>query len=171
MITITRRLAGRSELGVAFLLLVLGAVVLWDASRIVSDASQRGAVGPKTVPMLVGGLLVICAALLGREVLRDRHSKARVVERVGENIDLGQRSDWRTVLLLSGSFLANAALIDWAGWVISGTVLFWGGAYALGSPAYLRDLVIAVVLAVTSFYLFAVGLGIHVPAGVLTGIL
>lgn len=167
MTTTTQRLQRRSELGVALLLLVLGAVVLWDAARIASDLSQRGAVGPKAVPVLVGGLLVVCAVLLGREVLRGRHGEAVG----GEDIDLTHRSDWRTVLLLSGAFLANAALVDWAGWVISGTVLFWGSAYALGSRAYLRDLVIAVVLAVASFYLFAVGLGIGLPAGILTGIL
>ncbi len=163
----TRRLGGRSELGVVLLLFVLGAVVLWDASRIASDISQRGAVGPKAVPVLVGGLLVVCAVLLGRDVLRGGHGEAEA----GEDIDLSQCSDWRTVLLLSGAFLANAALVDWAGWAISGTVLFWGSAYALGSRAYLRDLVIAVVLAVASFYLFAVGLGIRLPAGILTGIL
>jgi len=162
-----RRLQRRSELWVALLLLVLGAVVLWDASRIASDVSQRGAVGPKAVPVLVGGLLVVCAVLLGREVLRGGHGETEV----GEDIDLSHRSDWRTVLLLSGAFLVNAALLDWAGWVISGTVLFWGSAYALGSRAYLRDLVIAVVLAVASFSLFTVGLGIGLPAGVLTGIL
>ncbi len=163
----TRRLQLRSELGVAVLLLALGAVVLWDASRIADDVSHRGAVGPKAVPVLVGGLLVVCAVLLGRDVLRGGHSEADT----GEDIDLSHRSDWRTVLLLSGAFLANAVLIDWAGWVISGTVLFWGSAYALGSRAHLRDLVIAVVLAVASFSLFAVGLGIGLPAGILTGIL
>ena len=149
------------------LLLALGAVVLWDASRIAGDVSQRGAVGPKAVPVLVGGLLVVCAVLLGRDVLRGGHGEADT----GEDIDLSHRSDWRTILLLSGAFLANAALIERAGWAISGTVLFWGSAYALGSRAYLRDLVLAVMLAVASFYLFAAGLGIGVPAGILIGIL
>ena len=162
-----RRFQRRSELGVALLLLVLGAVVLWDASRIASDVSQRRAVGPKAIPVLVGGLLVVCAVLLGREVLRGGHGEADA----GADIDLSHRSDWRTVLLLSGAFLAHAALLDWAGWVIAGTVLFWGSAYALGSRASLRDLVIAAMLAVASFSLFTVGLGIGLPAGILTGIL
>jgi putative tricarboxylic transport membrane protein len=157
----------RSELGVALLLLVFGAVVLWDAVRIANDVSQRGVVGPKAAPVLVGGLLVICAVLLGREVLRGGHGEVDA----GAEIDLSHRRDWRAVLLLSGAFLANVAFIEWAGWAISGAVLFWGSAYALGSRAYLRDLVIAVVLAVSSFYLFVVGFGIDLPAGILTGIL
>jgi putative tricarboxylic transport membrane protein len=166
-VTITQRIERPSEFGVALLLLVFGAVVLWNALRITADAGQRGVVGPAAAPGLIGGLLVVCAVLLGSEVLRGRHGNVDV----GEDIDLSHRSDWRTVLLLSAAFLANAALIEWAGWVISGTVLFWGSAYALGSRAYLRDLVIAVVLAGSTFYLFVVELGIDLPAGILTGIL
>jgi putative tricarboxylic transport membrane protein len=176
-VTIIRRMQGRSELGVAVLLGVFGAVVLWNALWIVNDVSQRGVIGPKVAPVLVGGLLMVCAVLLAREVLRGAHSEVDVSaddaggDNVGAGVDPSHRSDWRTVLLLSAAFLANAALIEWAGWVISGTVLFWGSAYALGNRAYFRDLVIAVVLAVSSFYLFVVGLGITLPAGILTGIL
>jgi len=160
-------LEGRSELGVALLLLILGAVVLWDASRIATDFSQRGPVGPKAVPVIVGVLLIVCAVLLARNVLRGGHGEAET----GEDIDLSHGSDWRTVLLLAGAFLANAALIDWAGWAISGAVLFWGCVYALGSRHYLRDAAISIALAVATFYIFAEGLGISLPAGVLTGIL
>jgi len=160
-------LEGRSELGVALLLLILGAVVLWDASRIATDFSQRGPVGPKAVPVIVGVLLIVCAVLLARNVLRGGHGEAET----GEDIDLSHGSDWRTVLLLAGAFLANAALIDWAGWAISGAVLFWGCVYALGSRRYLRDAAISIALAVATFYIFAEGLGISLPAGVLTGIL
>ncbi len=167
MTTAVRRLEGRSELGVALLLLILGAVVLWDASRIATDFSQRGPVGPKAVPVIVGVLLIVCAVLLARNVLRGGHGEAET----GEDIDLSHGSDWRTVLLLAGAFLANAALIDWAGWAISGAVLFWGCVYALGSRRYLRDAAISIALAVATFYIFAEGLGISLPAGVLTGIL
>jgi putative tricarboxylic transport membrane protein len=160
-------MAGRSELGVALLLLILGAVVLWDASQIATDFTQRGPVGPKAVPVLVGALLIICAVLLARDVLTGGHGEAEA----GEDIDLSHGSDWRTVLLLAGAFLANAALIEPAGWVISGTVLFWGCAYALGSRHWIRDPLIAIVLSIATFYLFTLGLGITLPAGILTGIL
>jgi putative tricarboxylic transport membrane protein len=160
-------LAGRSELGVALLLLILGVVVLWDASRIATTFAQRGPVGPKAVPVLVGTLLVICAVLLARDVLAGGHGEAEA----GEDIDLSHGSDWRTLLLLAGAFLANAALIEAAGWVISGAVLFWGSAYALGSRHWIRDPLIAIAMSVASFYLFTLGLGITLPAGILTGIL
>lgn len=158
---------GRSELGVALLMVALGAGVLWDASRINTGFTQRGPVGPKAMPMLISTMLLVCAALLAYDVLRGGHGKSDT----GEDIDLTHGSDWRAVLLVTAAFLANAALIEPAGWVVSGTVLFWGTAYALGSRHWARDPLVAIALSVVTFYLFVVGLGINLPAGILQGIL
>ncbi len=68
-------------------------------------------------------------------------------------------------------FAANIVLIDWLGWVISGSLLFYGSALALGSRHYLRALVIAVACSLITFYGFAIGLGVGLPAGILQGIL
>ena len=79
--------------------------------------------------------------------------------------------DWRTIAMLAAAFVANALLIEPLGWVFSGAILFWGSAFALGSRHYVRDAVIAFTLSIGSFYLFALGLGIVLPPGVLRGIL
>lgn len=63
-------LRDHSELGICALLVVLAVLVLTDALRIPTDFAQRGPVGPKAVPILVGSLLLIVAALLARDVLR-----------------------------------------------------------------------------------------------------
>ena len=89
----------------------------------------------------------------------------------GEDIELGGGTDWRTVLLLTAAFLSNAFLIEPLGWPISGAILFWGVAFALGSRHYIRDAIIAVVLGVGTWYLFVLGLGISLPVGILKGIL
>jgi putative tricarboxylic transport membrane protein len=162
-----RALRGRSELGVAAVLAVVAVVVAVDASGLEAGTAQVGPVGPKVVPLLVSGLLLVCAVLLAVDVLRGGRGELEG----GEDVDLGQASDWRTVLLLVAAFVANIALIDRAGWVISGAVLFWGSVYALGSRHYVRDGVIAVVLSVTTFYAFYLGLGIALPAGILQGVL
>ena len=167
MSTVQERTQGRSELGVAVLLLVLGVVTLWDATQIATGVAQAGVVGPRAVPYLVGGLLVVCAVALAIDVLRGGHGEAEG----GEDVDLSHPSDWRTLLLLVGVFLANVVLMDLAGWWLSGAVLFFGCAYALGSRHYVRDAVLAFLMSFGTYYVFAVGLGIFLPAGVLQGIL
>jgi putative tricarboxylic transport membrane protein len=165
--SLASRLKGRSELGVAALLGVVGALVLIDAARLVVPYSQSDPVGPKTLPMIVGALLLVCAVLLAVNVLRGGHGDAEA----GEDVDLSHPSDWKTVLPLAVAFIANILLIDWAGWVISGTVLFWGSVWALGSRHYIRDGLISLALALLTFYGFYLGLGIALPAGLLEGIL
>ena len=44
-------------------------------------------------------------------------------------------------------------------------------AFALGSRHHVRNLFIAAALSLTTFYAFAIGLGVNLPAGVLQGIL
>jgi putative tricarboxylic transport membrane protein len=165
--SLSTRLKGRSELGVAALLGAAGALVLLDAARLVVPYSQSDPVGPKTVPIIVGALLLVCAVMLAVNVLRGGRGEAEA----GEDVDLTHPSDWKTVLPLAGAFIANILLIDWAGWVISGTVLFWGSVLALGSRRYIRDGLISVALSLLTFYGFYLGLGIALPAGLLEGIL
>ncbi|MDR6414367.1 tripartite tricarboxylate transporter TctB family protein [Pseudarthrobacter sulfonivorans] len=165
--TLASRLKGRSELGVALLLGAAGALVIADAARIVTPYSQSDPVGPKTLPFIVGGLLLACAVLLAVNVLRGGQGEAEG----GEDVDLTHPADWKTVLPLVGAFVANILLIDWAGWVISGTILFWGSVWALGGRNYIRDGLISVALSLLTFYGFYLGLGINLPAGLLEGIL
>jgi len=161
------RLAGRSELGVALLLGVVGVVVLVDAARIHAPYSQADPVGPRTVPFVVAGLLLVCSVGLAVNVLRGGHGEAEE----GEDVDLTAPTEWRVVLPLVGAFLANVLLIDLLGWVISGALLFWGSSWALGSRHPVRDAVISLALSLATFYGFYLGLGIMLPAGVLEGVL
>ncbi|WP_211877920.1 tripartite tricarboxylate transporter TctB family protein [Pseudarthrobacter albicanus] len=167
MSSLATKLKGRSELGVALLLGAAGGLVLWDAAGLVTPYSKSDPVGPKTVPYLVAGLLIVCAVMLAINVLRGGHGEAEG----GEDVDLTHPADWKTVLPLVGAFVANILLIDWAGWVIAGTVLFWGSVLALGSRRYVRDGLISVALSLLTFYGFYLGLGISLPAGLLEGIL
>ncbi|WP_158893680.1 tripartite tricarboxylate transporter TctB family protein [Amycolatopsis anabasis] len=156
-----------SELGLCVLLLALGVLVLTDAIRIPVDFAQRGPVGPKAVPVLVGSLLVVVSLLLARDVLRGGKGEAEA----GEDIDLDAPADWRTVLKLAGAFLANAALINVVGFPISSALLFWGAAYALGSRHPVRDPLLSAVLAVLTWIVFNELLGVALPGGPLMGVL
>ena len=161
------RLTGRPELGVALLLGAAGVLVFLDANGLSTPYSQSDPVGPKTVPFIVAGLLIVCAVLLAVDVLRGGQGEAEG----GEDVDLAHPVDWKTVVALVGAFVANILLIDWAGWVISGTVLFWGSVWALGGRRYVRDGLLSLALSVLTFYGFYLGLGIALPAGLLEGVL
>jgi putative tricarboxylic transport membrane protein len=75
------------------------------------------------------------------------------------------------VLLLSAAFLANAALIGVVGFPISGALLFWGAAYALGSRNHVRDPLLAAAMSIVTFVLFNNLLGVPLPGGPLMEVL
>ncbi|MFF3459948.1 tripartite tricarboxylate transporter TctB family protein [Streptomyces sp. NPDC002730] len=156
-----------SELGVSALLFVIGALVLTDALTMDVDMAQRGPVGPKTVPVVVGIGLLVVAALLAVDVLRGGRGEAEG----GEDIDLSEPSDWRTVLLLAGVFLAFAVLVGPVGFPIAGALLFWGAAFALGSRHVDRDPLIAAALSLVTYLVFNNLLGVPLPGGPLMGVL
>ncbi|MET9802674.1 tripartite tricarboxylate transporter TctB family protein [Streptomyces sp. NPDC006368] len=156
-----------SELGVSLLLLVIGVLVLTDALTMTVEITQRGPVGPRTVPVVVGAGLLLVAALLAVDVLRGGRGEAEG----GEDVDLSEPADWRTVLLLAGVFLANAVLIGPLGFPVSGALLFWGSAYALGSRRADRDPLIAAVLSLVTYVVFNNLLGVPLPGGPLMGVL
>ncbi|WJV49735.1 tripartite tricarboxylate transporter TctB family protein [Streptomyces flavofungini] len=187
--TATRRawLREHSELGVCVLLLALGTVVLTDALTMDVALTQRGPVGPRTVPVAVGVGLLVVSVLLAVDVLRGgsgvpreaRPAGAVVGRRAGETeggegsdaIDVSEPADWRTVLLLAGVFLATAVLIEPVGFPVAGALLFWGAAYALGSRAVHRDPLIAAGLSLATYALFNNLLGVPLPGGPLMGVL
>jgi putative tricarboxylic transport membrane protein len=156
-----------SELGVCVLLLVLGVLVLTDALTMDVDIAQRGPVGPKTVPVVVGAGLLVIAALLAVDVLRGGRGQAET----GEDVDLSEPADWRTVLLLAGVFLGSAVLIEPLGFPIAGALLFWGAAFALGSRRIDRDPLIAAALSLVTYVVFNNLLGVPLPGGPLMGVL
>ncbi|MEU4463854.1 tripartite tricarboxylate transporter TctB family protein [Streptomyces sp. NPDC024017] len=156
-----------SELGVCALLLALGVLVLTDALTMDVDIAQRGPVGPKTVPVVVGAGLLVIAALLAVDVLRGGRGQAEG----GEDIDLSEPADWRTVLLLAGVFLGAAVLIEPLGFPIAGALLFWGAAFALGSRRIDRDALIAAGLSLITYTVFNNLLGVPLPGGPLMGVL
>ncbi|HYO20554.1 MAG TPA: tripartite tricarboxylate transporter TctB family protein [Dermatophilaceae bacterium] len=160
-------LKGRAELSVPLLLAVVGVVLAVDAAGLPSVTAAADPIGSRPVPFMVSALLLVCAALLVADILRGGRGEVEG----GEDIDLSHPSDWRTVGLLLAAFVANIVLIDRAGWVISGAILFWGSCFALGSRRYFRDAAIATALSTGTFYGFYLGLGIKLPAGILQGVL
>jgi len=148
-------------------LLAFGALVVYEATQIPPDLAQRGSVGPKAIPTAVGIGLLVIAVFHALDVRRGGRGEAEV----GEDIDLDHPADWKVVAALAGGFLANILLIERIGWPLSGALLFFVSARALGSRHLLRDVAISLVLSFGSYSVFADVLGIALPAGVLEGFL
>ena len=161
------RRTGLSELLVPVLLLGIGIAVLVDASGLQEGLGRSGPVGPKAIPYAIGVALLVGAVWLAVDVLRG----GRGEQESGEDVDLSHGSDWRTLAIMFGAFLVNVVLIERAGWPVTGAVLFFGCAYALGSRRIVRDVVLAFALSIGSWYGFVLGLDIDLPVGVLNGIL
>ena len=148
-------------------LAVMGLIVLIDASMLSNNRTGVDPLGPRALPIVVGVVSIVLAVALAVSVRRGHLAEAES----GEDIDLEHGADLKTVLLLIGVFIANILLIDTLGWVISGGLLFYGSAVALGSRHFIRDVFIAAGLSLGTFYAFAIGLGVNLPAGILQGIL
>lgn len=164
---IASALRGRSELGVAALLGALALVVGGNALSLRDTGLNVGVLGPQVVPLVVAGGLAVCAVLLAIDVLRGGRGEPES----GEDIDLNRRTDWRTLGGLALTIIAFALLIPMLGYPIASALLFYASALLLGSRRFIIAAVVAVALSLLTFYGFVLGLGIPLPAGVLTGIL
>ncbi|GAA0274418.1 tripartite tricarboxylate transporter TctB family protein [Cryptosporangium japonicum] len=157
----------RAQYGVCAFLAVVGVLVMIDAARTDPATNSNDPIGPRPVPILIGALLLVVAVAYTIDVARGGRGEPEG----GEDVDPGSPIDWRTVALVIAAFALNAVLIEPLGWVISGSLLFWGTAFALGARRHLVSLAVAVTLALATFYGFAIGLGVALPAGILQGIL
>jgi putative tricarboxylic transport membrane protein len=156
----------RSQYGLAALLAVIGGYVVYDATTLAPAFSDQP-VQPNAFPYVIGGALIVLAVVLAVATARGNVPQAEE----GEDVDLGVKSDWRTVGLLVLVFALNIALIDLLGWAITGAFLFAGTAWVLGNRRIFLNLAIGTVLSVGTWYGFYVGLGVPIPAGILDGVL
>jgi putative tricarboxylic transport membrane protein len=156
----------RAQYGLAAVLAVVGVWTVVDSAGLGPGFADQ-VVRPAAFGYVIGSALVLLAVLLAVATARGNRAEAEA----GEDVDLGRRTDWRTLAGLAGVLVGTVALIDWLGWAIVGALLFAGAATVLGNRHWFRNLVIGAVMSVLSWYGFYVGLGIPIPAGVLDGIL
>ncbi|MGS2591511.1 tripartite tricarboxylate transporter TctB family protein [Streptomyces hebeiensis] len=87
-------------------------------------------------------------------------------------VDPGRvRSNRWAVLGLVGTIAAFIALLVPLGWLLSGALLFWGVARALGSRRPVFDAFLSIAISSTVQLAFSAGLGLSLPPGILAGVL
>jgi putative tricarboxylic transport membrane protein len=156
----------KAQYGLAAFLVVVGGYVVYDATGLDKGFADQP-VQPYAFPYVIGAVLIGLGIALA--VATSRGDRPQAEE--GEDVDLTEKGDARTVAMLAGVFVLNIALIDWLGWAITGAIVFAGSAWVLGSRTWARDIAIGAALSVGTFYGFYVGLGIPIPAGILDGVL
>jgi len=157
----------RAQYGMCAALAGLGIVLLVNSAQLAPVASSNDSLGPRVIPTVVGILLLVVSVLYALDIRRGGVGAADE----GEDVDLGATADWKTVGLLVVIFALSAALMEPLGWVIAGTLLFAGCAYALGNRHIVRGVLVGLAISLGTFYAFAIGLGVNLPAGILQGIL
>jgi putative tricarboxylic transport membrane protein len=155
------------ELLLALAAIVFGLLVIWQTGQIRLTPAYS-MVGPRVIPYIVGGGLVLVGIWLAIETLTGKVSTGSAES---EDADPTLPTDWRAVGLIALALLAYLLLLERAGFVIASAVLFVVAAYAMGSRRYLRDIVAGILMALVLYLGFTRGLDLRLPAGVLQGII
>ena len=154
-----------AQLGLAAALVVVGAYTVYDATTLRIGFGDP--VGPRVFPYVIGTVTILLGVLLVLATLRGDVPEAEG----GEDVDLHQPADWVTVGKLVGVLMFTVLTVSFLGWAVSGAILFVGSAWSLGSRTLVRDVIVGLVLSVSSWYAFHEGLGVILPAGILDGVL
>lgn len=148
------------ELGFAGGVAALGLFALVRAGSI-NEPITAGSMGPRVLPYMVGGALVLSGLAVVAAVLRGRRGEAEH----GEDVADDEHTDWVIVGMLVALLLVHVFLIVPAGWPVAATVLFAGSAIVLGAKPWWRAVAIGLLLALVLQASFAGALGVSLPAG------
>ncbi|WP_119389553.1 tripartite tricarboxylate transporter TctB family protein [Taklimakanibacter lacteus] len=149
-------------LAIGFGLVVLGAIIFFDATQMQVPPTYAK-VGPQVFPYFIAfGLAVV-----GAYFAWNSWTPAARREIVAEGFD----TDWRALLVIGAGLLIHLNILKPLGFVIAAIFLFMCVAFAFGSRKFLRDGIVAVILALVSYLGFTHGLGLQLPPGILAGIL
>jgi putative tricarboxylic transport membrane protein len=150
--------------------LVLAAVLGWGAVDIPSEAGYAG-VGPNFLPWLVTAALVLCGLWLLGEAVAGGYR--RLAPPSG-----AARGDWPPLVWVVSGIVANAALIETVGFILSCTLCFMLAVRGLrrseGRPVggvrqAVIDFVTGCLIAAPAYWLFTQVLAISLPGLTATG--
>lgn len=165
-------MAARPAAKPAELILSLGVVALGIFATVVAfrlpEAGGYARVGPNVMPKVVAGTLIVLGLWLLGEVFTGgwRESTPDDPAQRGEHAFIPSAFLW-----VSGALFAQMALIQHAGFVLAGMVMFACIARGFGSRRIVRDLAIGLVLSLLVFLFFVKFLNVGLPAGWLQPIL
>jgi len=82
-----------------------------------------------------------------------------------------QDTDWGAVAVIAAGLVLQINLLKPLGFVPAAVILFMSVTFAFGSRRFLRDGLVAVILAFVTYLAFTRLLGLQLPPGILKGLL
>jgi putative tricarboxylic transport membrane protein len=144
-----------THLLVALGVLVIAALSAWQTTEV--PGSVVNAVGPEVVPWFVTAFLFVVG--LGLLVAALRGGWAQPED--------GPITEWGALALVSLGLVANAALIEWIGFILASTLMFPLVARGFGSRRPLTDAAIGFALAFVAYVGFDRVLGYRIGSGLI----
>ena len=142
-------------------LLACAAVVLWQTLSIpVSPLYSK--VGPTVFPYMTTAGLAVLAVLLMVAAARGGWQPDEEKE---------TPTDWKALAFVAAGLIANVLLIQPLGFTAASVVMFVLVCFGFGSRHPLRDVLIALVLALAAYFGFARALGVNIGAGLIENVL
>lgn len=143
------------ELLMALGMLALGIAMLAQI-RLLPEARGYEQLGPRLFPYVVGLGLALFGVMLGAQALTGGWRVMPTAER--------DPVDWRAFGLIAAALILQMTIIGTVGFVAASTLLFVLTARAFSSRAWVRNAAIGAIVSTAAFYLFTVGLGLHLAA-------
>ncbi|GAA2691028.1 MULTISPECIES: tripartite tricarboxylate transporter TctB family protein [Actinosynnema] len=186
----------RTGLVIPLLLLVTG-IVLGVGTLTMEVPRNAASPGPQLFPTLIAIACLVFAVLMTVDVLR-RPEPARVADpshpaefehavtdtvlvenpttdptaptHPADHEPTRFRGNHSAVLQFVGTIVVFIVVLNPLGWLLSGALLFWGSARALGSRRPLFDLFLSLAISSIVQLAFSAGLGLNLPPGILAGV-
>ena len=171
-----RRAAAEIILGLG--IAALGAFILYE-SQTIRVIPIYAKVGPKDIPMMVGAILALLGLALAWQGWRakpaPRLDPPVVMDAPGSVLDApgtgGGTIDWMPLAAIGIGLVQQILLFEFLGFVPTAAILFFCVAFGFGSRRFLRDVVIAILLAIVVYIGFTRALRVPLPAGLFAGLL
>jgi len=148
-----------AEIALSLGVLALGAGVAVGTALLPAEGGYAR-IGPNFIPAVVAfGLIVAGAFLLYEALTGGWRNMPAAAERTEHALH------WGAFAWISAGLIAHMALIQWAGFVVAGAVLFACVARGFGSGRALRDAAVGLALALGVFLFFVRVLNVSLPGG------
>ncbi|MBK8740008.1 MAG: tripartite tricarboxylate transporter TctB family protein [Betaproteobacteria bacterium] len=148
------------QLAVAAAVLVLGIGMALGTLQL-PEATGYAGVGPRLVPAIVSGALMLLGLLLLKEAWFTGFKE------VDEGAEAANPTHWQAFGWISGAMIIDGILMVPAGFVIAGTVLFVLAARGFGSARWIQNAIVGASIAALTYAFFNYGLGLNLPRGLL----